>query len=93
MPFCKYPDKRQILAVATTRNDEDTPASVTIWDCGYREKCSESGCQNLSRLVLRYADGAGRPIRQFELCFAHGRARVEPGRSDGLKVFDDRESS
>ncbi len=89
----EYPTDYKISkpAVLTTQNDEDTPASVTILACGYHEKCKESECQNLARLVLRHADRAGRPIRQFALCFAHGRARVERDRAAGLKVFDDRE--
>jgi hypothetical protein len=72
--------------MAAARNDEETPASVTIWNCGYREKCSESGCQNLSRLVLRYADGAGPTItwrRPLDAC--GGRARFRRDRAAGRR--------
>jgi hypothetical protein len=32
-----------------------------------------SGCENLARLGLRYADAGGRPITNLAYCHGHGR--------------------
>ena len=40
----------------------ETAASVTIIAVRYRTlRCTEPGCKNLGRLLLRYADVGGRP--------------------------------
>lgn len=52
-------------------------ASVTIIDLGYRARCTENGCRNLGRMILRHADAGGRPTDNAELCLAHGRSRIE----------------
>jgi hypothetical protein len=68
----------------------ETPASVTINAIGYRARCTEPGCRNLGRLILRYADAGGRPMSNAELCHAHARVRIARDRPAGLKVYDDR---
>ena len=65
--------------------------SVTIFICGYRVRCGARRCEHLARLVLRYADGAGRPERELALCFSHTRERVAKERAAGVTVYDDRE--
>jgi hypothetical protein len=70
-----------------------TPASVTIVALGYRARCTEPGCRNLARLILRHADAGGRPVTNAEFCFGHGRLRVEGNLAAELKVYDDREIS
>ena len=72
----------------------ETAASVTIIAVRYRTlRCTEPGCKNLGRLLLRYADVGGRPMRNAEFCHRHGRMRVARDRAAGLKVYDDREPS
>jgi hypothetical protein len=71
----------------------ETPKSVTIGALGYRARCTESGCGNLARLGLRYADAGGRPMTNLVFCHHHGRLRVERDHAAGLKVYDDREAS
>jgi hypothetical protein len=68
-------------------------ASVTVVTLGYRSRCTEPGCANLGRLILRYADAGGRPMNNSEFCHAQTRVRIEGARGAGLKVYDDREVS
>ena len=56
-------------------------------------RCTEAGCANLGRLILRYADTGGRPMSSSEFCYAHARVRVARACTVGLKVYDDREVS
>jgi hypothetical protein len=35
---------------------EAAAISVTIVALGYRARCTEAGCKNLGRMILRYAD-------------------------------------
>jgi hypothetical protein len=71
--------------------DLDIAASVTIVRLGYRARCTDPGCRNLGRLILRYADAGGRPFTNSEFCNGHARVRI--GQPPGLKVFDDREAA
>ena len=63
----------------------ETAASVAIVALGYRVPCTEAGCKNLSRLLLRYADTGGRPMSNSEFCHGHGRLRVARDRTAGLR--------
>jgi hypothetical protein len=49
---------------------------VKIVPLGYPARCTEPGCANLGRLILRYADAGGRPVNNPEFCHAHSGARV-----------------
>jgi hypothetical protein len=69
----------------------ETPTSVTVIAIGYRARCTESGCRNLGRLILRYADAGGRPMSNEEFCDAHARVKVARDRAAGLRVYDDSE--
>jgi hypothetical protein len=69
----------------------ETPASVLA--VSYRARCTEAGCTNLGRVILRYADAGGRPTNRPVLCLAHARVTVARDRAGGLKVYDDREST
>jgi hypothetical protein len=71
----------------------ETPTSLTIIAMGYRARCTEPGCRNLGRLILRYADAGGRPMSNSEFCHAHARVRIARDCAAGLKVYDDREGS
>jgi hypothetical protein len=48
--------------IAMDTDHPDTATSVTIVALGYRARCTEPECENLGRLILRYADSGGRPI-------------------------------
>jgi hypothetical protein len=79
-------------AIVST-DQQETPTSVTLLSVGYRARCTEAGCANLGRLILRYADAGGRPISNLEFCHAHARERLAYVRAAGLKVYDDRTTS
>jgi hypothetical protein len=68
----------------------ETPTSVTIVPLGYRVRCTERGCRNVGRMILRHADAGGRPIDNAEFCLAHGRSRIERDRAAGIRVYDNR---
>jgi len=68
------------------------PASVTLAPSQYPQRRNEAACKNAGRVILRYADRVGRPMRQIAFCFAHSRARIERDCVAGLKVHGDRES-
>jgi hypothetical protein len=70
--------------------ESEIPGSLTIVPLGYRARCTEAGCKNLGRMILRYADAGGRPISNQEFCHAHARARSAQARTARLKVYDDR---
>jgi|HubBroStandDraft_2_1064218.scaffolds.fasta_scaffold1077927_1 hypothetical protein len=70
----------------------ETPTSVTIITLGYRVRCTEPGCRNLGRVILRHADAGGRPIDNAEFCLAHGRSRIERDRAAAIRVYDNREA-
>jgi hypothetical protein len=79
-----------IIAASVMNHSTDNPASVTVITIAIRAKCTASSCRNEARLILRYADKAGRPITQVELCFGRGRDLLERNRAAGLIVFDNR---
>jgi hypothetical protein len=72
--------------------ESEIPGSLTIIPLGYHAQCTEAGCKNLGRMILRYADAGGRPMSNSEFCHSHGRMRVERDRAVGIKVYDDREA-
>jgi hypothetical protein len=78
--------------VADYINDLQDTASVTILRIGYRARCAATGCGNLARTILRYADRGGRPLANLERCNSHARAAIEHDTKTRLTVYDDRES-
>jgi hypothetical protein len=72
-------------------DNPETAASVNIGAISYRARCTEPGCANLRRLILRYADAGGRPMNNGEFCHAHSRARMASVERAGLKVYDNRQ--
>jgi hypothetical protein len=73
--------------------ENEIPRSLTIIPLGYRARCTEAGCKNLGRMILRYADAGGRPMSNGEFCHVHARERMARDRAAGLKVYDDRGAS
>ena len=47
--------------------------------------------RNVGKLILRYADATGWPIKHSEFCLGHAQAILERDRASGLKAYDDRE--
>jgi hypothetical protein len=72
-------------------DNPEIAASVNIGPISYRARCTETGCKNLGRMLMIYADAGGRPISHPVLCHAHARERLARDRAAGIKVFDDRE--
>src|ERR1700686_2996944 len=62
--------------------ESEIPGSLTIIPLGYRARCTEAGCKNPGRMILRYADAGGRPMSNSEFC--HGYGRLRAGRDLGL---------
>ncbi len=54
---------------------EDT-ACITVLTIGYKAKCTELGCGNLARVILRQGDRSGRPLSNLERCNRHARPWV-----------------
>jgi hypothetical protein len=79
--------------VADYIHDLQDTASVTILRIGYRARCNATGCGNVARMILRYADRGGRPIANLERCNSHARVAIEHNTKARLTVYDDRESS
>jgi len=67
-------------------------ASVTILTIGYRARCTERGCGNLARAILRYSDRSGRPLSNLELCNSHAREALKRAGKAGLARYDDRKN-
>jgi hypothetical protein len=78
--------------VAGYIDDQQNAASVTILRIGYRARCTATGCRNLARTILRYADRGGRPLANQERCNSHASAAIEHDTKARLTVYDDRES-
>jgi len=67
---------------------EEQPAIVVILTCGYRAKCVAPGCSNVARVIVRYTDSGGRPLRQQENCIAHMIEAENAAVANGLKIHD-----
>ncbi len=71
----------------------ETPASVAIIPIGFHCRCVDlapAKCVNVARVIARYLDRHGAPLRQRELCNAHVRSVLVHARSAGLLVDDQR---
>jgi hypothetical protein len=67
-------------------DNHENAASVTVVAVSYRTlRCTEHGCRNLGRLLLRYADAGGRPRSHPLLCHAHGRKRLARDKAHAMR--------
>ena len=64
------------------------PTTVRIHRCGYVSKCKARGCLTRATLIAQKVDGAGRNVRQIELCLRHCEIVIERERSRGLEISD-----
>ena len=66
------------------------PKTLRIHWCKYVSRCKKSGCLTPATLVAEKVDGAGRHVRQIELCTRHGDIVIESARARGLEISDRR---
>jgi hypothetical protein len=66
---------------------EDSSA-MEIWPCGYRIKCSTSGCTNLARIIVRRVSVHGTPEGQNEYCNKDSRTVIEAAKARGVAGHD-----
>jgi hypothetical protein len=52
--------RESINSAEAVGTDRQTAASLTIAAVGYHARCTEAGCANLRRLILRNGDTGGR---------------------------------
>ena len=52
-------------------NFDPEPREVRIHRCGYVIQCKARNCFKRATLVAEKVDGAGRHVRQIELCALH----------------------
>lgn len=62
---------------------DPAPTAVRIHRCDYVSKCKKRGCMTPATLIAEKVDGAGRHIRQIELCTRHGDVVIESARRPG----------
>lgn len=67
------------------------PVAVRIHHCGYVSRCRKPRCHERATLVAEKVDGAGRHVRQIELCERHAEVVIARERARGLEVLDRRD--
>ena len=71
---------------------DPAPTQVHIHRCGYVSKCKKRGCMTPATLIVEKVDGAGRHVRQIELCTRHSDVVIESARARGLEISDRRDA-
>ncbi len=69
---------------------DPAPTTLRIHRCGYVFKCKARTCLNRATLIAEKVDGAGRHVRQIELCERHCKIVIERERTRGLEICDRR---
>lgn len=67
------------------------PTTVRIHRCKYVSKCKARNCLARATLIAEKVDGAGRHVRQIELCDRHARTVIARERARGLEIQDRRD--
>lgn len=67
------------------------PTAVRINRCGYVSRCKARPCLARATVVAEKVDGAGRHVRQIELCERHCDIVIERERKRGLEICDRRD--
>jgi uncharacterized Fe-S radical SAM superfamily protein PflX len=70
---------------------DPVPTTLRIHRCGYRSPCRKPRCQAQAKLIAEKVDGAGRHVRQIELCERHCEIVIERERKRGLEISDRRD--
>src|ERR1035441_677954 len=63
------------------------PTAVRTHRCGYISRCKKPRCQERATLIAEKVDGAGRHVRQIELCTRHCDVVIACERKRGLEVL------
>jgi hypothetical protein len=71
-------------------NFDPAPRTVRIHRCHYVSRCKARDCLTRATLVAEKVDGAGRHVRQIELCPLHCEIVIERERARGLEISDRR---
>jgi len=69
---------------------DPAPTTLRIHRCGYVSKCKKLRCRECATLIAEKVDGAGRHVRQIELCTRHGNIVIARERARGLEISDRR---
>ena len=70
---------------------DPAPTTVRIHRCGYGSRCKKSRCQERAAFIAEKVDGAGRHVRQIELCLRHCEIVIARERARGLEISDRRD--
>ena len=69
---------------------DPAPTTVRIHRCKYVSQCKARRCLKRATLIAEKVDGAGRHVRQIELCPLHCEIVIERERARGLEISDRR---
>jgi len=69
---------------------DPAPKTLRIHRCGYVSKCKKIRCRERATLIAEKVDGAGRHVRQIELCARHCDIVIARERARGLEISDRR---
>jgi len=69
---------------------DPAPTTLRIHRCGYVSQCKKLRCRECATLIAEKVDGAGRHVRQIELCTRHGNIVIARERARGLEISDRR---
>ncbi|HKN01783.1 MAG TPA: hypothetical protein VJX23_14795 [Candidatus Binataceae bacterium] len=70
---------------------DPAPTTVRIHRCRYISRCKKPRCRERATLVAEKVDGAGRHVRQIELCDRHAEAVIARERKRGFEILDRRD--
>lgn len=70
---------------------DPAPTEVRIHRCKYVSECKARACLKRATLIAEKVDGAGRHVRQIELCERHCGIVIERERKRGLEICDRRD--
>ncbi len=89
--YSDAPPLGELFAAMLQTNFDPAPTTVRIHRCGYVSPCRARGCLKRATMIAEKVDGAGRHIRQIELCPRHCQIVVECERKRGLEICDRRD--
>jgi len=69
---------------------DPAPREVRIFRCRYISRCKARRCVSRATIVAEKVDGAGRHVRQIELCALHCEIIIERETARGLHICDRR---
>lgn len=83
--YLAEPSGNTLMKTASGDDDSNPEATtVRIHRRGYVSKSKKHGCLEPATLITEKVDGAGRHIRQIELCPRHCEVVIESARASGF---------